>query len=135
MIDESFVRDAIAFAVDGAIPFGGDAPHNLTVLVRLLDGDYDPEIAVWDVEDVDPPSPDEIRGMVAAYQAHLEATTYQRQRATSYPHVGDQLDAILKGFNQLRLDGTALPADLDMLIGQWLAVKAKYPKPSASDDA
>ncbi len=135
MIDESLVRDAISFAVDGAIPFGGDAPHNFTVLVRLLDEDYDPEIAVWDVEDVDPPSPDEIRGMVAAYQAHLEATAYQRQRATAYPNVGDQLDALMKEFNARRLAGEKLTSNLDQVMGAWLSVKAKYPKPLASDDA
>lgn len=60
--------------------------------------------------------------------------TYAEKRVLEYPPIGDQLDAILKGFNQLRLDGASLPADLDSIVNQWLAVKAKHPKPEASDD-
>jgi len=58
-----------------------------------------------------------------------ENETYRQKRARDYPRVGEQLDAILKGFNQLRLGGANLPADLDDVIGKWLAVKAKHPKP------
>lgn len=55
--------------------------------------------------------------------------TYVEKRAAEYPAIGDQLDAILKGFNQLRLAGTNLPDDLDAVLADWLAVKNKYPKP------
>lgn len=58
-----------------------------------------------------------------AYNNWLES------RVNEYPDIGDQLDAILKGFNQLRLNGTDLPADLDSVVSKWLAVKKKYPKP------
>jgi len=54
--------------------------------------------------------------------------TYQELRKAEYPEIGEQLDAILKGFNQLRLDGTNLPSDLDEIVAQWLNVKKKYPK-------
>lgn len=57
--------------------------------------------------------------------------TYEDKRRMEYPDIGDQLDAILKGFNQLRLNGTDLPQDLDDIVGEWLSVKAKYPKPEA----
>lgn len=59
--------------------------------------------------------------------------SYKRLRAAEYPPIGDQLDAILKGFNQLRLQGTDLPADLDGIVNDWLAVKKKHPKPESSE--
>lgn len=65
----------------------------------------------------------------AEYLEYKRLTDYVKLRAEAYPSIGDQLDAVLKGFNQLRFNGTDLPADLDAVIGQWLAVKAQYPKP------
>lgn len=53
---------------------------------------------------------------------------YQEKRANSYPPVGEQLDAILKGFNQMRMQGQDLPEDLDKVISEWLQVKKRYPK-------
>lgn len=54
---------------------------------------------------------------------------YADLRREAYPVIGDQLDAILKGFNTRRMAGENLPDDLDSIINQWLAVKAEYPKP------
>ena len=54
--------------------------------------------------------------------------------------VGDQLDAILKALNQLRLSGALLPTVTIDVIEQWLAVKRDHPVPdvlpaiSQSDD-
>jgi hypothetical protein len=45
-------------------------------------------------------------------------TQYQRKRATEYPPIGDQLDALWKG-------GDAATA----MLAQVQAVKTKYPKP------
>jgi hypothetical protein len=42
--------------------------------------------------------------------------------------MGDQFDAILKGFDQLRLGGQDLPADLDGVIDIWLGIKSAIPK-------
>ncbi len=42
----------------------------------------------------------------------------------------DQLDAILKQFNQLRLDGTPMIQEMDDLIGGWLGVKSANPLPA-----
>lgn len=54
---------------------------------------------------------------VAAKQAELAKTQYQRDRAAEYPSIGDQLDALWKGGD----------AATDMLA-QVQAVKNKYPK-------
>lgn len=43
--------------------------------------------------------------------------------------VGDQLDIILKQFNQLRMEGTPMIQEMDDLIGGWLSVKANHPIP------
>jgi len=53
---------------------------------------------------------------------------YAILRQNEYPPIGDQLDALLKGFNQMRLEGRNIPEDLDRIVNSWLAVKAKYPK-------
>ena len=59
----------------------------------------------------------------------IEARQLRAERYAREMPVGDQLDAILKALNQLRLAGTGLPKDMDALIGTWLAVKRAYPKP------
>jgi len=60
-----------------------------------------------------------------------DTRTYSEKRRDRYNAelpMGDQFDAILKGFNQLRLDGQDLPADLDGVIGIWLGIKSAIPK-------
>ena len=59
----------------------------------------------------------------------IEVRTRRAERYAREMPVTDQLDAILKAMNQLRLAGTGLPKDMDALIGTWLAVKRAYPKP------
>ena len=59
----------------------------------------------------------------------IEARQLRAERYAREMPLGDQLDAILKALNQLRLAGTGLPKDMDTLIGTWLAVKRAYPKP------
>lgn len=54
---------------------------------------------------------------------------YRQERAEAYPGIGDQLDAILKTFNHLRMNGIDLPQEMDNLLGKWLAVKSAHPKP------
>jgi hypothetical protein len=65
-------------------------------------------------------------GEVAEYVAPVP--TYAEQRATEYPKIGDQLDAIWKQLNTDRLNGKDLISEADSLLGSVLAVKAKYPK-------
>lgn len=54
---------------------------------------------------------------------------YDEARRLSYPPVGDQLDAIWKVINQLRLNGTPLPQDGDNMLNAILQVKNDIPKP------
>jgi hypothetical protein len=56
----------------------------------------------------------------AIEQTEFAKTQYQRDRATEYPPIGDQLDALWKG-------GDAATA----MLAQVQAVKTKYPKPDA----
>lgn len=59
---------------------------------------------------------------------------YKIARAAEYPKIGDQLDAILKHLNYMQMNGeTNLVSELDGVVGQWLAVKAKYPKPEDTE--
>lgn len=78
---------------------------------------------------------------------YLTYEKYAEDRAAEYPPVGDQLDAILKHMNymQMTMGRTDLTfedkvsrccnmvTDLDSIISQWLAVKAKYPKPEGTE--
>ena len=55
---------------------------------------------------------------------------YRDDRAKAYPSIGDQLDAVLKTLNYLQMSGKVdLGKELDGIVGEWLAVKRKYPKP------
>jgi len=77
------------------------------------------------------PTQAEIDDEVIRLQAEYDATQYRRDRQARYNAelpTGDQFDAILKGFNQLRFDGQDLPADLDGVIGIWLGIKSAIPK-------
>ena len=74
---------------------------------------------------------DQIKAKQAELKASYDAKEYFRNRQSEYLNVipiGDQLDAILKYVNVLRLGGQDLPQDLDDVVGKWLAVKQKYPK-------
>lgn len=66
------------------------------------------------------PTEAEINDEVVRLQAEYEATAYKYQRATEYPDIGDQLDALWKG-------GDAAAE----MLAKVQAVKAKYPKEQA----
>ena len=77
------------------------------------------------------PTQAEIDDEVIRLQAEYDAIQYRRDRQARYNAelpMGDQFDAILKGFDQLRLDGQDLPADLDGVIDIWLGIKSAIPK-------
>ncbi len=65
---------------------------------------------------------------IARLEAEQVATEYKRLRAPEYPPIGDQLDAILKHLNYRRTQGDDLVQEMDDIIGDWLAVKARFPK-------
>ena len=77
------------------------------------------------------PTQAEIDAEVIRLQAEYDSQEYARKRRVRYNKelpTGDQFDALLKGFNQLRFDGQDLPADLDEVIGIWLGIKSAIPK-------
>ena len=53
---------------------------------------------------------------------------YKQERASLYPPIGDQLDAIWKTFNSMRLAGENLPQEAGAMLGKILAVKSAVPK-------
>ena len=55
---------------------------------------------------------------------HLRAERYDREMP-----IGEQLDAILKALDQLRLSGALLPTVTIDVIDQWLAIKRDHPVP------
>jgi len=66
-----------------------------------------------------PPTDAEIDAEVVRLQAEYDAQAYARERATSYPSVGDQLDMLMKDMkNGTTTHQTACEA-----------VKTKFPKP------
>jgi len=66
---------------------------------------------------------DAIRSALAHAQsaAHQASLTYAQKRAAEYPPMADYLDGVVKG-DQAQIDG---------YVSACLAVKAKYPKPTA----
>jgi len=51
------------------------------------------------------------------------------KRVKAYPKIGDQLDAILKSFEQMKANGIFINEELDAIIAQWRQVKVDNPKP------
>lgn len=49
-------------------------------------------------------------------------------RRNEYPPIGDQLDALVKGFDALSKLGVELPPETQAWIDQCLEIKSKYPK-------
>jgi hypothetical protein len=54
---------------------------------------------------------------IARLQSEYDAKEYQRKRASEYPSIGDQLDALWKG-----------GAEAEAMLAKVQAVKNKYPK-------
>lgn len=64
--------------------------------------------------------------LAAELEAARAALGYETLRRSEYPPIGDQLDAIWKWLEPP--EGT----EAANIRAQWLAVKAKYPKPEGS---
>lgn len=81
-----------------------------------LDGD-DYEGLIWfDDNDLPPPTEEEVQAEIERLQAEYENNQYQRDRATAYPSIQDQLDVLYhQGY-----DGWKASVD---------EVKNQYPKP------
>jgi hypothetical protein len=75
--------------------------------------------------------------MTAEERAAVDFIPYDELRRQEFkrqfPDVGDQLDAIMKGFNDLRAAlrgmGIELPRETSEWVDKCLEIKAKYPKP------
>lgn len=74
----------------------------------------------WNDTDQTQPTEAEIEAEVARLQAEYDAKAYARSRATEYPAIGDQLDALFHA--------GVFPAEMAAKIQ---AVKDKYPKGGA----
>ncbi len=66
-------------------------------------------------------------------QAKRGFKNYRALRRRAYPPVRDQLDALWKIVNCARLDGYDIPQEADDIMGRWLGVKRKFPKPSKKE--
>lgn len=58
---------------------------------------------------------------------NVKELSYAEKRALEYPYLGDQLDAIFKGFKALQA-GESIPQDTIAWLDAIQAVKDKYPK-------
>ncbi len=66
----------------------------------------------------------------AAKLLYEQNEAYKDKRRDAYPPVGDQLDALLKGFESLKAGGEILPTELDSILEDWSAVKTTYSRPA-----
>ena len=71
---------------------------------------------VWKDSNQTQPTEAEINAEIARLQAEYDANEYQRQRASAYPSIADQLDLIYH-------------EGIDAWKAQIAAVKQEYPKP------
>ena len=76
----------------------------------------------WLSPNIDKPSDDQIDTELKRLQADYDAKKYQRDRAVSYPAIGDQLDMLFHA-----IDAGALDKNSDFYT-TLKAVKDKYPK-------
>lgn len=66
----------------------------------------------------------------AAREARLNKTRYINKRRQEYPSISDQLDAIIKQLNYMRLRGQLdLIEELDDIVSRCMVVKRDNPKP------
>ena len=78
------------------------------------------DVIEWMDTEQTQPTEAEITAELARLQAEYDAQAYARSRASEYPPIGDQLDALWKG-------GDAAAE----MLAKVQAVKAKYPKEQA----
>jgi hypothetical protein len=94
----------------------GPAISNLKPGSKFRVGDtYD--TLVWEDPIQDPPTEEEVTAEVTRLRTQWINSEYQRNRASEYPSIGDQLDALFHA--------GVFPADMAEKIQ---AIKDKYPK-------
>ena len=96
--------------------------HYPTASWRFIGDDFSYEALLWNSEDIEKPSKEDLESKAAVIQAELDATEYQAQRVEEYPPLADFVDAYYwaqKGDN----------TKMDEYVVKCDTVKAKYPKP------
>lgn len=121
----------INYLSDAIVLYAKDHGKNAAPLqdfIIKVDGDT-ATIDQWHVEGLNAPSLEALLPYIAQAENHFNATFYKKERQEKYPHIGDQLDAIWKGFNSMVEGGATLPTDTEDMRTNILAVKAAHPKP------
>ena len=77
---------------------------------------------IWDDKEIKQPTDKEINDKVAELQAEYKANQYQRDRASEYPELPEQLDMLFHAIDAGALDKTSA------FYTTLKAVKDKYPK-------
>lgn len=75
-------------------PNYGDAILSLRPGALYVLHEDDLDAIEWVEVEGTPPTPDEIRAELLVLESTYETNTYQRDRASAYPSIGDQLDAL-----------------------------------------
>jgi hypothetical protein len=93
------------------------AIHSLAPNCQFSISNFNYNTLVWnDENEVPPPTREEVQAEIERLQAEYEYNQYQRNRATSYPSIQEQLDTMYhQGYDGWK-------AEID-------EVKNKYPKP------
>ena len=103
-------------------PVLGDAILRLVPTARYLLKNEDLGELEWLSEDFDRPSDEAIIAQFQALKAEYAEQEYRRQRASEYPSIGDQLDALFHA--------GVFPEEMSNIIQ---SVKNKYPKPEVGE--
>ncbi|MDD9922854.1 MAG: hypothetical protein OXQ92_11335 [Boseongicola sp.] len=105
----------------------------------ILEGDDDQyDGLIWRTSGTRKPTLTKLQGLWdTTYAGLFDAEAVRQARAVRFAErpLGDQLDAIIKGFDQLRADGVVLPAATIDLVDWSLEIKAELPKPDAVSGA
>ena len=108
---------------------------------RVASLDYGDQAVGIDLTVHDLSEEPELAGQLDAHAVdRIEVRQLRAERYAREMPLGDQLDAILKALNQLRLSGALLPAGTIDVINRWLTIKRAHPVPdvlpaiSQSDD-
>jgi hypothetical protein len=88
----------------------------------LTGNDY--SLLEWQDTVIPKPTEDQINAEIASLSASYAANLYQRNRASSYPKVEDQLDMLWH-----MMDQGIIPGKNSNWYNSLLAVKNNYPKP------
>ncbi|MEC9292261.1 MAG: hypothetical protein VX730_07670 [Pseudomonadota bacterium] len=118
----------ISKAIDIYGKENGKTINNMTDFVIIHDG-QSTIIDGWNVAGLAEPTLEELAPYVMQAEAEHNATVYKTERKKAYPDMGEQLDAIWKGFAALEASGTTLDAYTSGMLETVQAVKSMYPKP------